>query len=126
MVEESSLVTCLRLQKDQTMDASILLTWRNDQLDKDDVFAPEFLQQIIFCGVQSEDFYLEMDTERLFKDWQTLRISYAPYLDVGMAHTTSPEVPSIQYGEYTRIVSLPLSRLSGRRRTMTGNWACRT
>ena len=76
-------MTCLRLQKDQTIDASTLLTWRTDQLDRDDVFAPEFLQQTDFCGVQSQDVYLEIDTERLFKDWQTSRIRYAPHLDVG-------------------------------------------
>lgn len=79
---ESSLVTCLRLQKDQTIDASTLLTWRTNQLDDDDVFAPEFLRQIIFCGVQSETVHLESDTEEVFEDWKTLDYRYVRYLDV--------------------------------------------
>ena len=83
MIEESSLVTCLRLQKDQTIDASTRLTWRTNQLDGYDVFVPEFFQEIVVCGVQSKDVYLESDTERLFKEWQTSRIRYALHLDVG-------------------------------------------
>ena len=75
-------MTCLRLKKDQTIDASTLLTWRTNHLDGDDVFAPDFLHEIIFGGVQFEDVHLDSDTEKLFEDWQTLRIRYVPHLDV--------------------------------------------
>ena len=73
----------MRLKKDQVIDASTLLKWRTDQLDGDDVFAPEFLQEMIFGGVQSEDLHLESDTEQVFEDWKTLKIRYVPHLDVG-------------------------------------------
>ena len=43
-----------------------------------------------------------------------------------MAHTASTEVSSVQYGEYMTIVSLLLSRLFGRRRTVTGKSARHT
>ncbi len=76
-------MTCLRLENNQTVNASTLLTWRTNHLDKDDVFTPEFLHEIIFCGVQSEDVHLESDTGELFEDWQTLKIRYVPHLDVG-------------------------------------------
>ena len=76
-------MTCFRLKKDQAIDASTLLTWRTDYLDKDDVFAPEFLQEIIFGGVRFEDIHLDSDTKNLFEDWQTLKINYMPSLDVG-------------------------------------------
>ena len=76
-------MTCFRLKKDQVVDASTLLKWRTEHLDGDDVFAPEFLQQIIFVGVHSEDIHLESDTGKLFEDWHTLEIRYAPHLEVG-------------------------------------------
>ena len=76
-------MTCLRLKKDQVVDASTLLKWRTEHLDGDDVFAPEFLQEIIFGGVEYGDVHLESDAKRLFEDWQTLKIRYVPHLDVG-------------------------------------------
>ena len=76
-------MTCLHLEKSQVIDASTLLNWRTDHLDGDDVFAPEFLREIIFVGVQFEDIHLENDTEILFEDWQTLTLRYVPHLDIG-------------------------------------------
>ena len=75
-------MTYFRLRKDQTIDASDLLRWRSEHLDEDDVFAPEFLQEIVFGGVNSEDIHLESDTEKLFEDWRTLKIRYLPHLDI--------------------------------------------
>lgn len=73
----------MRLKKGQVIDASTLLKWRTNQLDGDDVFAPEFLQEIIFGGVQAGDVHLDGDTEKLFEDWQTLKIRYVPHFDIG-------------------------------------------
>ncbi|KAK0511031.1 hypothetical protein JMJ35_006583 [Cladonia borealis] len=81
-VEESSLVTCFRPLDDQPIDADTLLTWRTNHLDKDGVFAPEFLQEIIFCGFHSRDLHLQGDVEYVFRDWHTSRVINEPYLCV--------------------------------------------
>ncbi len=82
MAGSSTLVTCFRLPKDKAINASTLQTWRTDYLDVDDVFHPSFLQEIIFTGVDFNDIHLSSDTERLFQDWQTVRLRYELNLDV--------------------------------------------
>lgn len=75
-------MTCFRVQKNLTIDAGTLRAWRTDHLDEDDVLDPDFLQEIIFAGVKSDDVHLTSDAEKIFKDWQTLKVRYEPHLDV--------------------------------------------
>ena len=75
-------MTCFRPLNDQPIDANTLLAWRTDHLDEDDVFAPEFLEEIIFCGFHSRNLHLESDVKYVFRDWHTSRVRNVPYLCV--------------------------------------------
>ncbi|CAG8984104.1 hypothetical protein HYALB_00010605 [Hymenoscyphus albidus] len=79
--ENSALVTCFDVEENSIINASIMSAWR-DELQKDDVFAPEFLQQIIFTGLGSREMKLASYTEKTFKDWKTLRFFHVPALKV--------------------------------------------
>ncbi|KAH8812887.1 amidase signature domain-containing protein [Xylogone sp. PMI_703] len=80
--ESPSLLTYFRLEKNQTINTSILQTWRTTYLDPDDVFEPEFLQHIIFGGVRSENVNIENDTSKLFNDWQTIQVHFESDVDI--------------------------------------------
>ena len=75
-------MTCFRVQKNQTIDASTLHEWRAGHLDRDDVFDPQVLLEIIFGGVKSDDLHLTNDTEEVFKDWKTRKVRFEPRLDI--------------------------------------------
>ncbi|CAG8951778.1 hypothetical protein HYFRA_00005582 [Hymenoscyphus fraxineus] len=79
--ENSALATCFDVEENSIINASIMSAWR-DELQKDDVFAPEFLQQIMFTGLGSREMKLASDTEKMFKDWKTLRFFHVPALKV--------------------------------------------
>ncbi|KAF2497085.1 hypothetical protein BU16DRAFT_581071 [Lophium mytilinum] len=80
--EHYPFVTCLRVQKNQTINASTLQAWRTEYLDEDDVFDSTFLQEIIFGGVKASELHVGNDAKELLKDWQTLVVRYEPDLDV--------------------------------------------
>jgi hypothetical protein len=80
--EDHTLVTYFHVEKNQTIDAYTLQTWRPDYLHEDDVFHVDFLKEIIFGGVQSNDVHLEGDTEEVFKNWKTQKVRYEPHMNV--------------------------------------------
>jgi hypothetical protein len=80
--EEPSLATYIHVHKRQRINASTLEAWRTDYLDRDDVFHVDFLQQIIFGGVSSNDVYLSEDTKKVFQEWNTLTVTYEPHLEI--------------------------------------------
>ena len=79
--EKPSLATYFRVQKGHIIDADTLQQWRTRYLDRDDVFDPAFLHEIIFGGVGPSDISITRDAERLFETWQTSKFSYEPQVD---------------------------------------------
>lgn len=76
----ASLATCFRVQENQTIDADCLRAWRYHLLDKDDVFHPAFLQEIIFGG--TDNVHMESDTQDLLETWGTLKVSFIPHSSI--------------------------------------------
>jgi hypothetical protein len=76
------LVTCLKAQKNQVINATTLQEWRVEFLDGDDVFDPAFLIQIMICGVDSNDINVTSDAQELLAAWNTQGIIYQPHLDI--------------------------------------------
>lgn len=75
-------MTCFLAHKHQTINARTLKAWRSYYLDVDGVFDPAFLREIIFTGVRVDDIDLASDTEILFEQWQTLKVTYQPHVKV--------------------------------------------
>ncbi|KAJ3564184.1 hypothetical protein NPX13_g7932 [Xylaria arbuscula] len=73
-----------------------LRIWREDRLDRDDVFHPEFLRNVIFGGVESFNVKLTDDAHNLLRSWGTKSVGYddsinitnGPYLvNLGIIHS---------------------------------------
>ena len=77
---EASLATFFRVQKNQTINADCLRTWRAKYLDDDDAFHHSFIQEVIFGG--ADDVHLESDTRDVFDTWETLHVSFEPHLRI--------------------------------------------
>ncbi|KAL9080628.1 MAG: hypothetical protein Q9159_007560 [Coniocarpon cinnabarinum] len=76
--DTASLATVFRVQKGWTIDATALITWRTRHLDKDDVFRPEFLQNVVFGGVQDGDILITGNAHEVLQKWNALSITYEP------------------------------------------------
>ncbi|TPX13845.1 uncharacterized protein E0L32_005789 [Thyridium curvatum] len=72
----SSLMTYFKVAKDQVVDGNTLLGWKTAYLDKDDVFHPDFLRDVVFSGVASGDITLTSDARDVLKQWGTLNVGY--------------------------------------------------
>ncbi|KAH7312544.1 amidase signature domain-containing protein [Stachybotrys elegans] len=77
-----SLVTCVKVDKGQTIDVDALRTWRLDHIDQDDVFHPEFLTEVVFSGVESTDVRLTGDARDMLTVWGTRKVRFGPNLDI--------------------------------------------
>ncbi|KAL9049449.1 MAG: hypothetical protein Q9162_007216 [Coniocarpon cinnabarinum] len=76
--DTASLATVFHVQKGWTIDATALITWRTDYLDKDDVFRPEFLRNVVFGGVQDGDILITGNAHEVLQKWNALSITYEP------------------------------------------------
>ncbi|MCJ1248407.1 hypothetical protein MMC30_005624 [Trapelia coarctata] len=54
----------------------LLKKFRIDRLDKDDIFQPEFLENIIFYGGRGDNIELDSDALNLLRSWKTVNISF--------------------------------------------------
>ncbi|KAJ8129782.1 hypothetical protein O1611_g3850 [Lasiodiplodia mahajangana] len=79
---EPSLITCFQVSKGQVIDAGTLQLWRKDHLDQDDVFHPDFLQNVIFGGVEPVDVDLTGDAKDLLSKWGTVNVRYEANIDI--------------------------------------------
>ncbi|KAI1131680.1 amidase signature domain-containing protein [Nemania abortiva] len=79
---EPSLITCFQVSKNQVIDFRTLDLWRKDYLDKDDVFHPDFLRNVIFGGVESFDVRLTDDARDLLREWGTVTWEYEANIDI--------------------------------------------
>jgi hypothetical protein len=89
-------LTCFTAHKNQTIDDHVLKTWRSETLDRDDVFHPDFLKEVVFSGVGKSDVVITADAQTAFSDWKTSKISFLSthllsdgpyYIDRGVLYT---------------------------------------
>lgn len=80
--ERGQLVTYFHVRKKQNIDGSTLNSWREDHLDEDDVFHPEFLKEIVFGGIHPDGISLTRDAKKVLERWQTRAIRYEPDLSI--------------------------------------------
>ncbi|KAI1359887.1 amidase signature domain-containing protein [Xylaria arbuscula] len=79
-----SLITFFQVSKNQVIDVETLRIWREDRLDRDDVFHPEFLRNVIFGGVES---LMSWGTKSVGYD-DSINITNGPYLaNLGIIHS---------------------------------------
>ncbi|KAI0101049.1 amidase signature domain-containing protein [Nemania sp. FL0031] len=81
-LRQPSLITCFQVSKNSAINSRVLHLWRKVHLDQDDVFHPNFLQNVIFCGVEQSHINLTDDAKSLLGEWGTVTVEYESKIGV--------------------------------------------